>query len=158
LNVLYGLFVLPESLANENRRKFDWKRANPVGALALLGRRHGLIGLVGVYGLYFLAHQALQSTFVLYATYRYAWTPRTVGLMLAGVGACPIVVQGALGRVAVQRMGERRPLLLGLTGGTLGFLGYALAGTGGLLMATVPVFGVMFFPGPPLQGLMSRKV
>lgn len=33
INWLYGYFVLPESLAKENRRAFDWKRANPLGAL-----------------------------------------------------------------------------------------------------------------------------
>jgi len=158
VNVLYGWFVLPESLSREHRRSFDWKRANPVGALAVLGTRKGLLGLVGIYGLYMLAHQALQSTFVLYAEHRYHWDARTVGLMLAAVGACTIVVQGALVRFAVARMGERRTLLLGLTGGTLGFLGYALAGTGAAIMAVVPVFGIMFFSGPPLQGLMARKV
>jgi DHA1 family tetracycline resistance protein-like MFS transporter len=158
LNVVYGWFVLPESLSHEHRRRFDWKRANPVGALALLGTRKGLIGLVGVYGLYMLAHQALQSTFVLYTEHRYHWDARTVGLMLAGVGACTIVVQGGLVRFAVARMGERRTLLLGLTGGVLGFLGYALAGSTGAMAATVPVFGVMFFTGPPLQGLMAHKV
>jgi DHA1 family tetracycline resistance protein-like MFS transporter len=158
LNVLYGWFVLPESLSHEHRRRFDWKRANPVGALALLGTRKGLVGLVGVYGLYMLAHQALQSTYVLYTEHRYHWDARTVGLMLAAVGACTIVVQGALVRFAVARMGERRTLLLGLAGGVLGFLGYALAGSGGAMMATVPIFGVMFFTGPPLQGLMAHKV
>jgi DHA1 family tetracycline resistance protein-like MFS transporter len=158
LNVLYGWFVLPESLSPEHRRKFDWRRANPVGALALLGTRKGLVGLVGVYGLYMLAHQALQSTYVLYTEHRYHWDARTVGLMLAAVGASTIVVQGGLVRFAVARMGERRTLLLGLTGGVLGFLGYALAGSSGAMMATVPVFGVMFFTGPPLQGLMAHKV
>ena len=158
VNVLYGWFVLPESLSHEHRRRFEWRRANPVGALALLGTRKGLIGLVGIYGLYMLAHQALQSTFVLYTEHRFNWDARMVGLTLAAVGACTIVVQGVLVRHAVARMGERRTLLLGLTGGTLGFLGYALAGSGGAMMAVVPVAGVMFFSGPPLQGLMARKV
>jgi DHA1 family tetracycline resistance protein-like MFS transporter len=158
LNVLYGWFVLPESLSREHRRPFDWKRANPVGALAVLGTRKGLIGLVSIYGLYMLAHQALQSTFVLYTEHRYHWDARTVGLMLAAVGASTIVVQGALVRLAVARIGERRTLLLGLTGGTLGFLGYAVAGSGGALMAVVPICSIMFFTGPPLQGLMARKV
>jgi DHA1 family tetracycline resistance protein-like MFS transporter len=158
LNVLYGYFVLPESLASSNRRAFDWKRANPVGALSMLRSRPGLLGMVGVYGLYMLAHQALQSTFVLYTAHRYGWDARTVGLMLAGVGACTIIVQGVLVRVAVQRMGERRTLLLGLAGGALGFTAYALAGTGAALMASVPVFGLLFFTGPPLQALMARRV
>jgi DHA1 family tetracycline resistance protein-like MFS transporter len=158
VNVAYGWFVLPESLSKDHRRAFDWKRANPVGSLSLLAKRKGLLGMVGVYGIYMLAHQALQSTFVLYTEHRYGWDSRTVGLMLAGVGACTIVVQGVLVRPVVGRFGERRTLLLGLTGGTLGFLAYALAGTGPALMASVPVFGLLFFTGPPLQGLMSRRV
>jgi DHA1 family tetracycline resistance protein-like MFS transporter len=158
LNFGYGLFVLPESLAGENRRAFDWRRANPVGALALLARRPGLLELVSVYGLYMLAHMALQSTFVLYTEHRYGWSAQTVGLMLAGVGACTILVQGALVGPAVKRIGERRTLLLGLTGGMLGFLAYGFAGTGGALMASVPIFGIMFFTGPPLQGLLARRV
>lgn len=158
LNFAYGLFVLPESLSKENRRPFDWKRANPVGALALLARRKGLLELVSVYGLYMLAHMALQSTFVLYTEHRYGWSARTVGLMLAGVGACTILVQGALVGPTVRSIGERRTLLLGLTGGLCGFLAYGFAGTGAALMASVPIFGLMFFTGPPLQSLLARRV
>ena len=36
LNALYGYFVLPESLTKEHRRKFEWKRANPIGSLRQL--------------------------------------------------------------------------------------------------------------------------
>lgn len=158
LNFAYGMFVLPESLAAANRRAFEWRKANPVGALSLLARRPGLLELVAVYGLYILAHMALQTTFVLYTEHRYGWSAQTVGLMLAGVGACTILVQGALVGPMVQRFGERRTLLLGLTGGTLGFLAYGFAGTGAALMASVPIFGIMFFTGPPLQGLLARRV
>ena len=31
VNMIYGYFVLPESLPKENRRKFELRRANPVG-------------------------------------------------------------------------------------------------------------------------------
>jgi DHA1 family tetracycline resistance protein-like MFS transporter len=158
LNVLYGWFVLPESLPREHRRPFDWRRANPVGALSLLAARPGLRELVLVFALYMLAHQALQSTFVLYTAHRYGWHATAVGLLLAGVGACTIVVQGALVGPVVRRIGERRTMLLGLTGGLLGFVAYGLAGSGAALVASVPVFGLMFFTGPPLQGLLARRV
>jgi hypothetical protein len=46
LNFLYGYFILPESLAKENRRAFDIKRANPIGALLHLKKYPKLIGLV----------------------------------------------------------------------------------------------------------------
>ena len=158
INVVYGWFVLPESLSREHRRPFNLKRANPLGALLALRGRDGLLGMMGIYALYMLAHTALQSTFVLYTEHRYHWDVRMTGLMLAGVGACTIIVQGGLVRHAVARFGERRTLLLGLGGGLLGFTAYGLAGTGAALMASIPVFGLMFFTGPPLQGLMARRV
>ncbi|MBL7941240.1 MAG: MFS transporter, partial [Flavobacteriales bacterium] len=45
LNFLYGWFIVPESLAPENRRKFEWKRANPVGAFVSLKRNPAIMGL-----------------------------------------------------------------------------------------------------------------
>src|SRR6187551_2765750 len=43
LNTLYGYFVLPESLSEEHRREFHWKRASPFGSL-LLFKRYPVIG------------------------------------------------------------------------------------------------------------------
>ena len=38
LNLIYGLFVLPETLAPEKRRKFEILRANPFGCLLYTSR------------------------------------------------------------------------------------------------------------------------
>ena len=46
LNCVYGYFVLPESLAVENRRPFDWKRANPIGSLRQLKKYPAVSGLI----------------------------------------------------------------------------------------------------------------
>jgi DHA1 family tetracycline resistance protein-like MFS transporter len=48
-NALYGFFVLPESLAPENRTPFSWRRANPMGSLQLLRSHPGLFGLATVH-------------------------------------------------------------------------------------------------------------
>src|ERR1019366_4387041 len=47
VNMLYGLFVLPESLRPENRRTFSFARANPLGSLRALGRHPIVLGLTG---------------------------------------------------------------------------------------------------------------
>src|SRR5438128_6409052 len=44
-NALYGLLILPESLAPEKRSPFRWKSANPLGALRLLRSNRVLAGL-----------------------------------------------------------------------------------------------------------------
>src|SRR6185295_16580493 len=72
-NWLYGMFVLPESLPRDQRRAFDWKRANPVGSLVALKRFPIVLGLTTTYFLMMVAHQTFPSTWVLYTSYRYGW-------------------------------------------------------------------------------------
>ena len=128
-NTLYGFFILPESLTPERRSPFRWRSANPLGAIGLLRSDPVLAGLSVVNFVAQLAHVVLPSTFVLYATYRYGWDARTVGLTLAMVGICAMVVQGAAIGPIVKRFGERRTLLLGLGSGAAGFLIFGAAPT-----------------------------
>ena len=157
-NALYGLFVLPESLAPEKRRAFEWRRANPLGSLRLLRSHPELSGLAVVMFLSNLAHAALPATFVLYAAYRYGWDERAVGFVLASVGICSAIVQGAIVGAAVRRLGERRVLLTGLACGAIGFFCYGLAPTGALFMAAVPVVALWGLASPAAQGLMTRHI
>jgi MFS transporter, DHA1 family, tetracycline resistance protein len=157
-NVVYGVFVLPESLARDKRAPVDLARANPIGSLGLLASRPGLLGLAAVQFLYYFAHYVLPSTFVLYAGYRYHWSPREVGLTLTLVGVCTALVQGLLiGRI-VQAVGERNAALLGLLAGAIAFAGYASAPTGYWFLAAVPVGAFMGLYGPAAQALMSARV
>ncbi len=158
LNFAYGWFVLPESLPPEKRAPFRWRRANPVGSLALLRQHPGLLGLAGVHFLSQLAHVVLPSITVLYATYRYGWSEASMGLALAAVGVCSAVVQGGLVGPVVKRIGERRAMVLGMLCGALGFAGYGLAPTGFWFMAALPFVALWGVGGPALQSLMSRRV
>ena len=93
-NLLYGIFVLPESLPRERRlTAFNWARANPVGSLGFLKSQSGLLGLAGVGFLFQLAHTVLPSIFVLYSGYRYHWTPDIIGLTMMGTGIAGLIVQ-----------------------------------------------------------------
>jgi MFS transporter, DHA1 family, tetracycline resistance protein len=158
LNVLYGYFVLPESLAIEHRKPFSWSRANPIGSLRLLRAHPGMLGLALVYFLYQLAHQVLNNVFVLYTENRYSWTPWDVGLALGTVGILNIVVQGGLVRPALKRFGESALLYTGLACGVVGYAMYGLADTSWKFWAATPVFSLMAFFTPAIQGLMSRRL
>jgi len=157
-NAAYGVFVLPESLPAERRRLFEWRRANPLGSLALLRTRRELAGLAGVMFLSNLAHAALPATFVLYAGLRYDWDARDVGLVFAAVGVSSAVVQGLVVGPLVRRWGERRVLLAGLACGAVGFCAYGLAPTGALFLASVPVVALWGLASPAAQGIMTRQV
>ncbi|HYO65638.1 MAG TPA: TCR/Tet family MFS transporter [Archangium sp.] len=157
-NAMYGLFVLPESLPPERRKAFQWRLANPVGALQLLRSNLEVLRLSSVHFLYQLAHVALPSVFVLYASYRFGWDERTVGLTMAGVGLSSGLVQGVLVRPTVKKLGERRALMLGLFFGAVGFTLYGLAPTGLVFWLGVPVMALWGLTGPAAQGLMTRHI
>lgn len=158
INAAYGFFVLPESLSEENRSKFSWRRANPLGALKLLRSHPELLGLASVLLIYQLAHQVLQSVFVLYAGYRYNWGPEKVGTTLMVVGIFGILMQGFVVRRTAPLLGERRMLFIALVFGGLGYLIYGVANTGWLFWAAIPVFSLVGFFNPAIQGLMTRRV
>lgn len=157
-NAMYGLFVLPESLPRERRDAFSWRKANPLGALKLLRSHPELWGLSWVTFLSNLAHAALPSVAVLYMGYRYEWDSRSVGLLLAAVGACSIVVQGVLVGRAVKTLGERRTILVGLVCGSAGFIIQAMAQNGSIYTTGIVVMSLWGLMGPALQGVMTRLV
>jgi DHA1 family tetracycline resistance protein-like MFS transporter len=157
-NTLYGLLILPESLSKDRRSPFRWKSANPLGALHLLRSNRVLAGLSVVNFFAQVAHVVLPSTFVLYATYRYGWDARTVGLTLAMVGICAMVVQGGAIGPIVNRFGERRALLLGLGCGAVGFVIFGTAPSGPLFWLGIPVMALWGVAGAASQALMTRLV
>jgi MFS transporter, DHA1 family, tetracycline resistance protein len=157
-NVLYGYFVLPESLATEKRAKSAWHMANPVGSLTLLRSHRELSGLATALTIFYLAHNALPTVFVLYTEYRYGWGPRQVGFSLACIGVCAAVVSGGLVGAYVKKFGERFSVLSGLAYGVLGFFGFALAWRGWMLLASIPLIALWGVAGPAIQSLMSRRV
>jgi DHA1 family tetracycline resistance protein-like MFS transporter len=157
-NACYGLMVLPESLPPERRAAFNWRRANPFGALVLLRSHLQLSALATVNFLSNLAHASLPSLSVLYMQYRYGFDERTVGLTMAGVGLCSMVVQGALIGPTVKRLGERTTLIMGLGFGCLGFAVFGLAPTGPWFWAGIPILSLWGFASPASLSLMSRRV
>jgi len=157
-NTLYGFLILPESLPSDRRSPFRWKSANPLGSLHLLRSDRVLAGLSLANFFGQVAHVVLPSTFVLYATYRYGWDAATVGLTLALVGICAMVVQGAGIGPIVGRLGERRALLLGLGCGAIGFLIFGVAPTGPLFWLGIPLMAFWGVAGAATQSLMTRLV
>ncbi len=156
INFLYGLFVLPESLARDRRNAFSWKRANPLGSLRMLRRHAELAGLSLVNLIGYVAHEALPQLFVLYALYAYGWTMRMVGLALAAVGVATIVISAFVIQRVVNWVGERRALALGLFFGALGFFLYG--GNEYAFWVGIAVNMLWMIASSTSQSLMTRRV
>jgi MFS transporter, DHA1 family, tetracycline resistance protein len=157
-NWLYGYFILPESLALENRRAFDWKRANPISTLKNLGKYPAILGLLIAYFLLALGGQVHPSTWTFFTMKEFNWTPDEVGYSLAFVGLMIAFVQGFLTRKINPKIGDKRSVIIGLFFYAFGFLLFSFANQGWMMYAFMIPFGFGGIAGPSLQSLISQQV
>jgi len=137
LNLLYGWFVLPESLPLERRRPFALASANPVRALRGLAQMKGVGLLVAVIACSGLAQFVLYTTWVLYTTFKFGWGPWENGWSLAAVGIVSAVVQGLLMGRLLRFFSPRRLAVLGLLSSTLAYLLWGAATDGWMMYAII---------------------
>ncbi len=156
-NLLYGLFALPETLVTQNRRPFDWRRANPVGALLSLRKLPGLLPISVVYFLWQLASLIYPMTWAYFTIGRYGWSNGLVGLSLALMGGAMALTQIFLSSRIVARFGERTTATIGMAGGVLGMMAFAVTTNGGLAFALMPLMAVQSLVHPCLTAMMSRR-
>ncbi|MEM1229795.1 MAG: TCR/Tet family MFS transporter [Pseudomonadota bacterium] len=158
INVVYGALMLPETLPRERRRAFDWRRANPLGALLRLASFPALAVLALASFVYNIGHHVYPSIWAFFTLERFAWSNFQVGLSLACVGIVMAVVQGGVIRLVIPRLGLARTALVGFVGSALAFTGHAFAYTVPLLGFWLLVSGFTGLIGPALQGIMSNQV
>jgi MFS transporter, DHA1 family, tetracycline resistance protein len=156
VNLVYGFFVLPESLPPGRRRPMNWRAAlNPLAALVQLRALKGIGGLVAVIGLGSLAQFILQNVWVLYTTFRFDWSPQQNGWSLFAVGATGLVMQGFLLKRLIARFGGQRLVLAGLASATLCHLGWAIATRGWMMYAFIALNLLSYAVVPTIQSLVS---
>lgn len=158
LNFLYGYFILPESLKKEQRRKFEWKRANPLTSLLKLRRFPVIGGMVFALVLVYIASFAVQSTWSFFTMERFGWDEAQVGWSLGFVGVLVALVQGVLIRVINPKIGAKRSVYLGLLLYALGLMFFAFSFEGWLMYAALIPYCLGGICGPSLQGIMSEQV
>lgn len=158
LNWLYGYFILPESLLPENRRKFDIKRANPIGSLLNLKKYPYVLALVLSLFLVNVSNFATQGTWSFYGIEKFSWSKLEVGLSLGFVGLMVAIVQGGLIRVIIPKLGQEKSLFLGLAINALGLAAFAFASSSWMMYAIMVPFAVGGLAGPAFQGIISNQV
>lgn len=158
VNWLYGYFVLPESLSKRNRRRFNIKRANPVGSLIQLRKYPIITGLVASLICLYLAGFATQSTWTFFTMEKFGWNEAMVGLSLAMVGLMVAIVQGGLVRIINPRLGAVKSIYVGLAFFAVGLVLTAFAPQGWMLFVIMIPFSMGGIANPALQGIISTEV
>jgi DHA1 family tetracycline resistance protein-like MFS transporter len=158
LNVVYGYFVLPESLPVENRRAFDWKRSNPLGSLVHLKKYPAVSGLIFSLVFIYLAVHAVQSNWSFANMEKFKWSPKMIGLSLGMVGLLVGLVQGVLIRYINPKIGNEKSVYFGIALYALGLILFAFASSSWMMFVFLIPYCLGGISGPALQALISVHV
>jgi DHA1 family tetracycline resistance protein-like MFS transporter len=158
INAIYGFFILPESLALEYRRPFEWKRANPIGSLMQLKKYPAVSGLIASLVLIYIAAHAVQSTWTFFTMSRFGWTESLVGYSLGLVGLLSGLVQGLLIRVTIPKLGQKKSIVVGLALYSIALFLFAFATQSWMMFAILIPYCLGGIAGPALQGLISTQI
>jgi DHA1 family tetracycline resistance protein-like MFS transporter len=158
MNWVYGYFILPESLTKENRRKFEWKRANPLGSLLHLKKYPAILGLIMSFLLIAIAGHAPQSTWTYYTIEKFHWNEQWIGYSIAFVGLSIAVVQGGLMKIAMKKFGTVKSVYIGFVFYIIGFILFSIASQGWMMFAFMVPYALGGLAGPSIQSIISGKV
>lgn len=158
LNCLYGFFVLPESLSAENRRPFEWKRANPFGSIMRLKNYPLLAGLVLSIMFIYLGGHAVQSTWTFFTIEKFNWSEQMIGYSLGIVGVLVALVQGVLIRYSTPILGQKKSVYFGLILYTIGLILFGFASSSWMMFVYLVPYCLGGIAGPALQGIISNQV
>lgn len=158
VNFIYGYFVLPESLTPEKRRAFEWKAANPIGALARLKKFPNIIILVAAMFFMYFASHAVHGNWSFYTMYRYDWDERMVGISLGVIGLLVAVVQGGLVRFVNPRIGNGKSILIGFALNAIGQFLIAFAVQEWMVFLFLLPYCLGGLAGPAIQSEITNHV
>ena len=155
-NVLFGLFVLPESLEPKKRRPFWFRDINPFTAIIGAFKTPGLaIPLICLFVFEF-ANMVYPVLWAFFTRELFDWSSFTIGISLAGYGILLAGVQGGLMPVFINRVGEFRTLQIGILSALIGFIGFGLISTvTGLIL--VLIFAALSDLSPPMITAMAAN-
>jgi MFS transporter, DHA1 family, tetracycline resistance protein len=158
LNLIYGYFILPETLPPEKRRGFELRRANPFGTFKVFQTYTGVLPVCAVMGIYFFASSVYPAIWPFWGIAKFGWSEATIGLTLAAFGIINAAMQGGATGWAVKKFGEWNVAVFGLCIAVISCFGYGLATTFTAVLIMLIVHGPEGFVHPMLTAMMSKEV
>ena len=158
MNMVFGYFVLPETLPEEKRRTFDWKRAKAFGTFRQIAKLKGAFGLLTIMLLLATAHTAYPTSYTFSMNEGLGWTAREVGISLGFFGVASIIVQGGLIRKIIPAIGLFWAAFIGISSNIIGFIGFGLATTGWVIYAMGPFSAFAGLYQPSLNNMISSRL
>ncbi len=156
-NGIYGYFVFPETMSKERQRAFEWRRANPLGALASLGKIKGILPVAFVYFVWLCSMNIYPATWSFFAPAQFGWDSKMVGVSLTLVGVSMVLFQTFIIGKAVKRFGERTTAMIGMGFGICSYLVVAFLTNGTLALMLNVLNGFSGMAMPSVNAMMSMR-
>ncbi|MGG1517103.1 MFS transporter [Paenibacillus oryzisoli] len=163
VNVVFGLFYMPESLSRQARlKKITSGRLNPFTQLANLLSMKNLNRLLISAFLLWIPNGSLQAVFSQFTLDTFSWKPALIGLMFSIMGVQDILSQGFIMPKLLLKWSDKQIAILGMTSEMIGYSLIALSA----LLSFYPLFivGMFIFGfgdsifGPSFNGMLSKSV
>jgi MFS transporter, DHA1 family, tetracycline resistance protein len=158
LNFVFGYFVLPETLKSEQRRRFEWARANPFGTFKVFKSYPGVLPLCVVMFIYFFAAAVYPAIWPFWGIAKFGWSAAMLGITLAIFGTLMALVQAFLTAPAVKYFGESRLTIIGLISAVIGSIGFAAAPQFTFVAVALLLYAPEGLVQPMLSALISKLV
>ncbi|WP_370901293.1 TCR/Tet family MFS transporter [Chryseobacterium gossypii] len=158
LNVVYGFFVLPESLSENNRRPFSWKTANPIGVIKSLDKEILAPSFIIAFILIALAGHSVQSSWSVYVMDRFNWKEDMIGYSMGFLGLLMVIFQGGLIGLFINKLGQKKSVIIFLAFFCISMLLFGIANKGWMMFAVIVIFALGGMASPILQAMISSKV
>lgn len=157
-NMIFGYFVMPETVTERIRRPFSWARANPLNSFRAIGNLPGLGRLLIVFGIYQVAFFVYPAIWAFFGVERFAWSTQMIGITLTLFGLCMALTQALLVGPAIKLIGARRTVVWGMLLDLVVFTAYGFLTNGTIVLIFIPISALGGIVMPAMQGIMSRKV
>ncbi len=158
LNVVFGIFVLPESLKKENRRPFGKRDLNPFGTIARAFMIPGLaVPLICIFVFEF-ANMVYPTLWAFWGREVFGWDGFTIGLTLSAYGILIAIVQAGLLPQLTMRFGDYKTLLLAIAAAVIGLVGFGFSTTAWAVALVLPIATLADMAPPLLTAFAANRV
>lgn len=156
LNVLFGLFVLPESLPPEKRRAFTPSDINPFGAIRNVVRMPALVLPIVILVCFEFANMVYPTLWAFWGRANFGWSATIIGASLAAYGVGVAITQGVVLPALLKRVSEERVLVFALVVGGVSAVGFGLMDEVWMVAVVLPIACLSDMAPPSMTAIMAN--
>ena len=158
LNVVFGIFILPESLKPENRRPFGRRDLNPFGTILRAFAIPGLaIPLICIF-VFEIANMVYPTLWAFWGREVFGWDGFTIGLTLSGYGILIAVVQAGILPQLTKRYGDYRTLMIATAASVIGLVGFGFSSAAWAVALVLPIATLADMAPPLMTAFAANRV